>query len=166
VVVFIALSLKFYKFYQVTFKAIFEALIEKYKTKYVTKPLYILILVLKDTEILLKVRFLKSRQNKKAPRKRSFFVLFKNQSSRLTVDSRSRHCDRCYINSSQVEREVVSVALVHYFHTQVSAVDYVCPARYYTSLAVRNRLVEVEAVQVERHCAYAQGGEPDANYWP
>ena len=55
---------------------------------------------------------------------------------------------------------------MHYFHAQVSAVDYVCPAWYHMSLAVRNRLVEVESVQVERHCAYAQAGSPDADYWP
>ena len=60
----------------------------------------------------------------------------------------------------------MSVALVHYFHTQVGAVDYICPGADYAALAIHDRLVEVESVQVERHGADTEGGEPDSDYRP
>jgi hypothetical protein len=47
---------------------------------------------------------------------------------RLSVDRRSTQCNRSNFTTSQIEREVVSVTLVHNFHTQVSAVDDVCPS--------------------------------------
>ena len=58
------------------------------------------------------------------------------------------------------------IALVHYFHTQTSAVQNICPGVHHTALAVKDRLVEVETIQVEGHRAHAKGGEPDANDGP
>ena len=63
----------------------------------------------------------------------------------------------------QVEGEVVSVALVHNFHTQTSAVQHICPGVEHTTLTINDGLVEVETVQVERHRGHTQSGEPDAN---
>ena len=60
----------------------------------------------------------------------------------------------------------MSVALVHHFHTEVGAVQHVGPGVQHTTLGIQDRLVEVEAVQVERHRAHAQGGEPDADHRP
>ena len=60
----------------------------------------------------------------------------------------------------------MSVTLVHDFHTETSAVEYVCPGVQNTTLTIEDGLVEVETVQVERHGAYAQCGEPDTNNWP
>jgi len=60
----------------------------------------------------------------------------------------------------------VSVALVHHFHAQTSAVQNISPGVDHTTLGIQDRLVEVEAVQVEGHRAHAQGGEPDADHGP
>ena len=78
---------------------------------------------------------------------------------RLADDFRS-------LSGGQVEGEVVSVALVHYFHTQVGAVDDIGPGANHTTLRIQDGLVEVEPVQVERHGADAQRGKPDANHRP
>jgi len=63
--------------------------------------------------------------------------------------------------SSEVEGEVVSVTLVHYFHTEVSTVDDVSPCVNYTTLAVYNGLVKVETVEVESHSGNTESCEPD-----
>ena len=60
----------------------------------------------------------------------------------------------------------MSIALVHYFHTQTSAVQDVSPGVQHTALGIQDRLVEVETVQVEGHRAHAKGGEPDADHRP
>ena len=60
----------------------------------------------------------------------------------------------------------MSVALVHNFHTQTSAVENVCPGVEHTTLTIDDGLVEVEAVQVERHRGNTKSGEPDANNRP
>jgi len=60
----------------------------------------------------------------------------------------------------------VSVTLVHDFHTQVGTVDHVSPSANHATLRVEDGLVEVETVQVERHGADAQSGEPDADHRP
>jgi hypothetical protein len=60
----------------------------------------------------------------------------------------------------------VSVTLVHYFHTEVSTVDDVCPSVDYTTLGVNYRLVEVETVKVECHGGNTKSSEPDTNYRP
>ncbi len=60
----------------------------------------------------------------------------------------------------------MSVAFVHHFKTQVGAVKYISPSIDHATLGIQNRLVKVEAVEVERHGADSQRGEPDTNYWP
>ena len=45
----------------------------------------------------------------------------------------------------------MSVALVHNFHTQTSAVENVCPSVEHTTLTIKDGLVEVETVQVKCH---------------
>ena len=64
--------------------------------------------------------------------------------------------------SHEVEREVVSITLVHNFHTQTSAVENVCPGVEHDP-TIDDGLVEVETVQVERHRGNTKCGEPDAN---
>ena len=75
-------------------------------------------------------------------------------------------CHRSGLSSSKVEWEVVSITLVHNFHTQTSAVENVCPGVEHTTLTIDDGLVEVETVQVERHRGDTKCGEPDANNRP
>ena len=84
----------------------------------------------------------------------------------VSTDCRCGECYRGRLSSSKVEREVVSVALVHHFHTKTSAVENVCPGVQDTTLTINDGLVEVETVEVECHGAYAQCSEPDANDRP
>src|SRR6476469_2297628 len=102
----------------------------------------------------------------KAPPVRRALLVLLETSGRLTVDGRSGQRYRSSFASSQVEGEVVSVALVHHFHTQVRTVQHVCPGANHLTLRVDDGLVEVEPVQVERHGADAQGGAPDADDGP
>ena len=60
----------------------------------------------------------------------------------------------------------MSVALVHHFHAEVGAVQHISPGVQDAALTIKDGLVEVETVQVERHRAHAQGGEPDADNGP
>merc|ERR1712005_17947 len=62
--------------------------------------------------------------------------------------------------------EVVSVALVHHFHTEVGAVQHISPGVQDAALTIKDGLVEVETVQVEGHGGHAEGGEPDADNRP
>ncbi len=71
-------------------------------------------------------------QTKSAPISRSAFRL--SQVKKLTVDRRSNQSNWCGFASGQVKWEVVSVALVHDFHTQVSAVDDISPCVDYATL--------------------------------
>jgi hypothetical protein len=93
------------------------------------------------------------------------FSLDLNQ-RKLTVDGRSNESNRSSFASSQVKWEVVSVTLMHDFHPEVSAVQNVSPGVDDTTLAIEDRLVEVETVEVECHGADAQGGHPNPNHWP
>ena len=45
----------------------------------------------------------------------------------------------------------MSVALVHHFHAKTSSVKNVGPGVQDAALTIKDRLVEVEAVQVEGH---------------
>ncbi len=67
-------------------------------------------------ETISKINLLNSNcQNKKRPHlERALFV---NQKLNLALDGRSNHCYWGDFTSGQVEREVVSIPLVHYFHT-------------------------------------------------
>ena len=58
------------------------------------------------------------------------------------------------------------VPFVHHFHPKIGTVENVSPGVNDLSLFGQDRLVEVEAVQVESHGADAQGSEPDADNGP
>ena len=73
---------------------------------------------------------------------------------------------RSGLSSGKVEGEVMSVTLVHYFHTEVSAVKHVSPGVEDTTIVSKDGLVEVETVEVECHGADAEGGKPDADNRP
>ena len=90
------------------------------------------------------------------------FLLF----SFVSTDSRSGESNRSAFSSSKVEREVVSITLVHDFHAQTSAVENVCPSVDHFALTINDGLVEVETVEVERHRRYAQGSKPDTDNRP
>ena len=60
----------------------------------------------------------------------------------------------------------MGIALVHHFHAEAGTVEDVGPGVDHAALAIEDRLVEVETVEVESHRAHAQGGEPDANHGP
>ena len=60
----------------------------------------------------------------------------------------------------------MSVSLVHNLHPKTSSVEDVSPGRNDAALAIHQGLVEVEAVEVEGHRGYAEGGEPDADNGP
>ncbi len=68
-----------------------------------------------------------------------------------STDGRSLQSHRSGLNSSQVEGEVVSVALVHDFHAEVGAVQHISPGVDHLALGIQDGLVEVETVQVEGH---------------
>ena len=87
-------------------------------------------------------------------------------SSDISANSRCVKCNRSGLSSSEVQGEVVSVALVHDFHTQVCSVKNVCPGVKNSTLTIKDGLVEVETVEVERHRGYTKCGEPDANNRP
>ncbi len=73
---------------------------------------------------------------------------------------------RCGADCGQVEGEVVGIALVHHFHAEAGTVEDVGPGVDHPALVVEDRLVEVEAIQVEGHRANAEGSEPDAHHGP
>jgi hypothetical protein len=56
---------------------------------------------------------------------------------------RSFHGDGHDFTGCQIQWKVVSVALMHDFHTKISTIDNVSPSVDYTSFRVNNCLVEV-----------------------
>jgi hypothetical protein len=66
-----------------------------------------------------------SAVKKTPPFRRAFLI--KLDSYELAIDDGSYHCNRGSFASSQVEWEVVSITLVHYFKAQVSAVENISP---------------------------------------
>ena len=66
-----------------------------------------------------------------------------------STDGRSLQSHRSGLSSSQVEGEVVSVALVHHFHAEAGTVQHISPGVQDAALTIKDGLVEVEAVQVE-----------------
>ena len=84
----------------------------------------------------------------------------------LSTDRRSSQGHRCGFSSCKIEREVMGVTLVHDFHSESGAVEYVCPGVEHSSLSVDDGLVEVEAIEVESHGRDAEGGKPDSHHWP
>ena len=57
------------------------------------------------------------------------------------------------------------VSFVHDLHTKSGSVKDVGPSVEDVSLVVLDRLVEVEAVEVESHGRDAEGGKPDSHDW-
>ena len=45
-----------------------------------------------------------------------------------STDGRSGECHRSGLSSSEIQREVMSITLMHDFHTKTSAVENVCPS--------------------------------------
>ena len=70
------------------------------------------------------------------------------------------------LGRSQVQGEVVGIALVHHFHAQAGAIHHVSPGVHHPALTIQDGLVEVEAVEVEGHGGHPHGGEPDADHRP
>ncbi len=60
----------------------------------------------------------------------------------------------------------MGVTLVHDFHSEACSVKDVSPGVDDASLGLDDRLVEVEAIEIESHGGYAKGGEPDADHRP
>ena len=75
----------------------------------------------------------------------------------MSTDGRCRKSNRSARSSSKIEREVVSITLVHHFETKVSTVQDVSPGVDDTTAAIEQRLVEVETVEVECHGANTKG---------
>ena len=60
----------------------------------------------------------------------------------------------------------MSVSFVHHFHPKTCSVEDVSPGVDDVAVRRLDGLVEVEAIQVESHCGYAKGGEPNADHRP
>ncbi len=50
----------------------------------------------------------------------------------------------------------MGVALMHHFYTEVGSVDHLSPGGDHLALGIKDRLIGIEAVQVEGHPADAQ----------
>ena len=66
----------------------------------------------------------------------------------------------------KVQRKIVSITLMHYFHAKVGTVKDVTPSVYNMTLTLNNGLIEVESVEVKSHGADAESGKPDSQHWP
>ena len=95
------------------------------------------------------------------PKPRS--MLRRHATRRLNV--RNLADDRC-LRTGKIKREVVGVAFMHDFHTQTSSVENVSPGVHHMPFATSDGLVEVEAVEVERHGGDAEGGKPNPHDGP
>ena len=58
------------------------------------------------------------------------------------------------------------VSFVHYLEPKSSTVENISPGVNHTVLTINDRLIKVEAIQIEGHRAHAKGGEPDAHNGP
>lgn len=58
------------------------------------------------------------------------------------------------------------ISFVHYFHPKTASVKDIGPSVDHMALAILNGLIEVEAVQIEGHCAYTKSSKPDPNHGP
>ena len=83
-----------------------------------------------------------------------------------STDCRCSESNRSAFSSSKVEREVVSVTLVHNFHAKTSTVQNICPGVQDFALTIHDGLVEVETVEVECHGANTKSSEPDTDNRP
>ena len=55
----------------------------------------------------------------------------------------------------------MSITLMHYFHTETSAVEDICPSVEHATLTIKDGLVEVETVEVECHGGDTKSSKPD-----
>ena len=55
-----------------------------------------------------------------------------------STDRRSDESNWCVLSGSEIEREVVSVTLVHHLHSESSPVEHVGPGVNYTILAIND----------------------------
>ena len=55
----------------------------------------------------------------------------------------------------------MSITLMHYFHTETSAVEDICPGVEHATLTIKDGLVEVETVEVECHGGDTKSSKPD-----
>ena len=53
------------------------------------------------------------------------------------------------LSSSQVEGEVVSIALVHHFHAEVGAVQHISPGVQDAALTIKDGLVELKPFRLK-----------------
>ena len=60
----------------------------------------------------------------------------------------------------------MGVALVHGFNAEIAAVENIGPGWDHAALMIKNRVVEVEAVEVEGKAGHRQGRTPDADHGP
>lgn len=58
------------------------------------------------------------------------------------------------------------VPLMGHFHPETSAVQNVRPGVDYMALAIKDALIKVQTVQIERHRTNAKSSEPDTNNRP
>jgi len=66
-----------------------------------------------------------------------------------STDGRSLQSHRSGLSSSQVEGEVVSVALVHHFHAEAGTVQHISPGVQDAALTIKDGLVEVEPFRLK-----------------
>ena len=84
---------------------------------------------------------------------------------RRLADCRSSQRHWSARSSSEIQWEVVGIALVHHFHSETSTVQNVCPRINHMPIACLDGLVEVKTVEVECHGGDAERGKPDPHDW-
>ena len=70
------------------------------------------------------------------------------------------------ITGCKIQREVMGITLMHYFHAKTSTIKDVGPGLYNMTLTLNNGLIEVKSVEVESHGADAERGKPDSQDRP
>ena len=55
---------------------------------------------------------------------------------------------------------------MHDLETKISTIKNIRPSIYDSSWTSDHRLIEVEAIKIERHSRYAERREPNAYDWP
>ena len=87
----------------------------------------------------------------------------RDERTRRLADGRCRQRHWSARSSSEIQWEVVGIALVHHFHPETSTVQNVCPRINHMPIACLDGLVEVKTVEVECHGGDAERGKPDAD---
>ena len=58
----------------------------------------------------------------------------------------------------------MSIAFVHHFHAETGTVKNVCPSIKDMTIISLDGLIEVKAVQIERHSRHAKSSKPDTHH--